>query len=65
MVDHELTLPSESTEIEREAPPGVLDLMALYEPIEDTYIKATILSSTVATQMTTGNSTNFPLQRGA
>lgn len=65
MQNHEQSLPQDGAEIEWEAPPGVLDLMALYELIEDVYIKATILSSTVATQMTTGNSTNFPLQRGA
>jgi len=65
MQNHEQSLPRDGAEIERETPPGVLDLMALYELIEDVYIKATILSSTVPTQMTTGNSTNVPLQRGA
>lgn len=52
------------TEIERLAPAGVLDLLALYEQVENIYINATIASSTAEVQMTTGNSTNFPLQRG-
>ena len=55
----------EIKEIERLAPAGVLDLLALYEPIEEIYINATIASATAEVQITTGTSTNFPLQRGA
>ena len=64
MQNDNLHLPRESTEIEWEVPAGILDLMALYESAEDIYIKATIVSSTMESQITTGNSTNFPLQRG-
>lgn len=64
MQNDNLHSPRESTEIEWEVLAGILDLMALYEPAEDIYIKATIVSSTMETQITTGNSTNFSLQRG-
>jgi len=64
MQNNNLHLPTESTEIELEVPAGILDLMALYEPAEDIYIKATIVRLTMEPQITTGNSTNFPLQRG-
>jgi hypothetical protein len=64
MQNDNLHSPRESTEIEWEVPAGILDLIALYESAEDIYIKATIVSSTMEPQITTGNSTNFPLQRG-
>ena len=65
MQDDQPTLPVESTEIEREAAPGVLDLIALYEPIEDTYIKASDATARVEVHMVTGNSTNVAQHRGA
>ena len=34
MDTHEISLPLDNPELEREAPPGVLDLMALYESLE-------------------------------
>jgi hypothetical protein len=55
----------EESQIENEVPAGVQDLLALYEHVEDIYIQATNASSTVGDHIFTGDSTNFPLQRGA
>jgi hypothetical protein len=64
--DHRPTISANgSLELQIEAPSGVLELMELYETLEETYVRATIASSTAEVQMLTGNSTNFPLQRGS